>query len=817
MPEINQSNSETNISESQSKVGEKYEFNAEISKLMKIIIHNFYSSKDIFLRELISNASDAIDKARFNSLESNDLFSAKIKIYGNIDDKTLVIEDNGIGMTKTDVINCLGTIAKSGTEEFVSNMLNNNNKRVDLIGQFGIGFYSSFLVADKVKVITKHINGDPNYAVIWESDSQNGYSVDIQFNDDNDFEHGTKIILNLNEENFEYLNESKLIEIIKKHSSYVHHPIYLLQKKEIPKPDVDSSNNVDSPNNVDRPDTFEDDKDDSDEEIDMDKLANDMKDGDISEDTSDDEDILNEHKLNKESTDESVKIEEVHETTDIDEIINDIDKQINDINDKPNTDDSNIDKLDDSNIDKPDETNIDKPDESNTDKLDDTTTDKLDDTTTDKLDNTTDKPDETNNDKPDESNTDKPDESNNDTNTDKQDEITYEFVEVNSKPIWCKDPKEISEDEYSEFYKSLSSNRDNYITYKHFKAEGDVEFSAILFVTDKPPFDMFDHNKINNNMKLYVKKVLITDTCKDLYPDYFNFVVGIVDSQDLQLNASRELLQQSKIIKKINKVLVKKTIEMFKELAISDSEKYDKFYNSYSKNLKLSINQDSSTKNKMLELLKFPTSKRENISFQEYIDNMKEEQSGIYYIVGNSLENIRKSVFIEKLIKNEYEVILMHDPIDEYIMQQIHDYNDKKFINVIKDDLKLNDSKEDTNKTETDEICKKIKEVLENKVTSVIVSSKIESHPVVITSPMGWSANMERIMKAQALNNNSMAPFMMEQKTLEINPNHKLIKKLVEINYDKKFIMMLYNMGLIAGGYDLADSNSFLDSLYDYV
>ena len=329
---------------------------------------------------------------------------------------------------------------------------------------------------------------------------------------------------------------------------------------------------------------------------------------------------------------------------------------------------------------------------------------------------------------------------------------------------------------------------------------------------------MFEQKKTNKNIKLYVKKVLITDECVDLYPEYFSFVSGIVDSNDLPLNASRELLQQSKIIKKINKVLVRKTLEMISELKDNDDE-YRKFYDNFSKNIKLAIHEDTQNKSKLLNYLTFPSNKsgEKSISLETYIDNMKENQQGIYYIIGNTMENVKSSAFIEKLTKKDYEVLFMCDPLDEYIMQQIHEFNDKKFINVIKDELKLDDNSVE-DKEKNVEICTKLKEILGDSINKVIISSKLDSHPVIVTSPMGWSANMERIIKAQALNNNNNIPsYMLGQRVLEVNIEHPLIKKFISSDYDKELGLLLFNMGLMAGGYDLTNVNEFLSKLYNYV
>jgi molecular chaperone HtpG len=404
-------------------------------------------------------------------------------------------------------------------------------------------------------------------------------------------------------------------------------------------------------------------------------------------------------------------------------------------------------------------------------------------------------------------------------------EVVYEdkLEKINVEPLWIKSPSEVTKEEYQRFYKTLSSDWDTYLTSKHFKVEGNIEFSAILFVPKRAPNDMFDQNKEKHNMKLHVKKVLITDNCKDLYPEYFNFIHGVVDSQDLPLNASRELLQQSKVIKQINKALVKKTIEMLSDLS-TDVDSYDIFYEAYGKNIKFAIHEDSSNRERLLDLVRYKTTKSDNkmVSLQSYIDRMDSDNTGskgIYYLNGNSLENVENSPFIDKLKKRNIEVILMTDTLDEYVMQHVTEFKDKKFINVIKDELKFDDEvKDDESTNDTYKLmCDKIKEVLSDKVDKVIISYKIESQPAIVSSVMGWSATMERIVKSQALANNQMMTYMKGRRILEINPTHKIITKLVESNYNADFINVLFDLAQLAGGFELEDTNNFLSKLYDFI
>ena len=393
-------------------------------------------------------------------------------------------------------------------------------------------------------------------------------------------------------------------------------------------------------------------------------------------------------------------------------------------------------------------------------------------------------------------------------------ELIYD--KLNNESLWMKSPSDVQPEEYANFYKSISSDYDSYQKVKHFRAEGNVEFSSILFIPKHAPNDMFEKKNDKTNIKLYVKRVLITDNCPDLYPEYFNFVKGVVDCPDLPLNASRELLQQSKITKQITKTLIKKTIELFSEIAENETE-YAIFYENFSKNIKLAIHEDKLNKDKLMELLRFSTSKTadKQISLDQYIEQMKEGQAGIYYINTDSMTSASSSPFVEKLIANDYQVIYMVDALDEYLMQNNKEYKTKQFINVSNDDLKLESTPDAEADKANEEICAKLKEVLATKVDKVIISKKLVSQPAIVSSATGISANMERIMKAQALGNDTMLKYMAGQKVLEINPEHQLIKKLGELNYDVEYVTLVYEMGLLAGGYHLENMNEFLSKVYN--
>merc|ERR1712028_196437 len=687
---------------------------AEVSRLMDIIINSLYTDKQVFLRELISNAADALEKARFHSVQDESFLGEtqdmEIKIEHDSDAKTLTLTDTGVGMTKSDLINNLGVVAKSGTTNFLEAMADGAD--TNLIGQFGVGFYSAFLVADKVTVTSK-CNDDPVQHV-WESSADASFTV-VADPRGNTLGRGSRVTLHLKEDAHDYLSEDKLKDTSKKYSQFIQFPIYVKIKKEV---DADAE---------------EEDDDDDEEDEDKDDVE-----------TSDDED--------KEEEEEK----------------------------KPTK------------------------------------------------------------------------------------KTVFEWEQVNTqKAIWLRAKEDVTEEEYNEFYKGISKDYLDPLAYTHFNAEGEIEFTSILFLPKKAPFGMMDnyHTK-KSEVKLYVRRVLVAEKFEELLPRYLGFVRGVVDSDDLPLNVSREQLQQNKIMKVISKKLVRKVLELMKKLAKEeetgddeDEEKdekevkkdkdeestWAKFYKEFNKNLKMGCYEDDSNRSKLSKLLRFVSTKSEDkdTSLDKYLDRMQESQESIYYMSGDNMEVMKKSPALQVFSKKDIEVLMLSDHLDEPCIQKLADYEGKKFVSIQKADVKLDETEEekkrfskikDMYKPLTDWWKDKLSDFTEKgelkdagvKIEAVSISKRLTNSPVVVvTSQFGYSAQQEKIMKAQAFQNKDQISMMSGRKTLEVNANHPVVVNLLsKIKDDKENAAaidtahVLFQTALIESGYEIADPSALVNRVY---
>merc|ERR1712147_311594 len=389
-----------------------------------------------------------------------------------------------------------------------------------------------------------------------------------------------------------------------------------------------------------------------------------------------------------------------------------------------------------------------------------------------------------------------------------------------TKPIWTRSADDISNEEYAEFYKSLTNDWEDHLAVKHFSVEGQLEFRSLLFIPKRAPFDLFENKKQKNSVKLYVRRVFIMDNCEEIIPEYLNFVKGVVDSEDLPLNISRETLQQSKILKVIRKNIVKKCLELFAEIA-ENKENYKTFYEQFGRNIKLGIHEDSTNRTKVANLLRYFSSHdggEERTTLADYVTRMKDNQKDIYFITGESVEIVKNSAFVERVTKRGFEVLYMCEPIDEYCVQQLREYDGKNLVSVTKEGLELPEDEEEKKKfeetkTKFQALCDVMKNILDKKVEKVVVSNRMVSSPCcIVTSQYGWSANMERIMKAQALKDTSTMGYMAAKKHLEVNPDHAIVETLrTKAEADKNdkavkdLVMLLYETSLLTSGFSLED------------
>ncbi|MDY0361576.1 MAG: molecular chaperone HtpG [Desulforegulaceae bacterium] len=617
-----------------------YEFKTEVKQLLNLIVHSLYSNKEIFLRELVSNASDAIDKLSFKAqtddsvLEENDDFF--IRIERDEKNRKLIVSDNGIGMSKKDLEENIGTIAQSGTKAFAAALENSKKEGAlspELIGQFGVGFYSAFMVADKVTIITRQAGDDKAWK--WESDGDGKFSIEEA---SKEF-RGTDVILDLKpseDGDDDFCDEYAIRRIIKKHSDFIRYPIVMMAEKYEPLPE--------------------------------DQIVKDSEGNPVGETSK---------KVMKDETLNSMKA------------------------------------------------------------------------------------------------------------------------------IWSKSKSEVTEDEYNEFYRHISHNFDSPLDKIHMKFEGVTEYDLLLFIPSKAPFDLFREDR-KNGLHLYCKKVFIMDDCKELIPEYLGFVEGVVDAPDLNLNVSREILQQDRLVRNIRKNIVKKVLDLLKDM---EFDKYEKFYNEFGAVLKAGIPTDPENKEKIADLLRYETTKSDGkkISLKDYIDGMKEDQKGIYYLTGENINTLKNSPYLEALKEKDYEVVLMTDPVDEWVVQGLHEYQGKALKSAEKGDLDIEEEKEDKKDENLEEnkfFFEFIKKELEDKIGEVKSSSRLkESISCLSSEDFGMSAYMQKILKA------SGQEFPVPKRNLELNTDHDVVKKMKSLfekdpvnSKLKDYVGLIYDLAVIGEG-----------------
>ncbi|XP_022758931.1 heat shock protein 90-6, mitochondrial-like isoform X2 [Durio zibethinus] len=645
---------------------EKYEYQAEVSRLMDLIVNSLYSNKEVFLRELISNASDALDKLRYLSVTDpqllKDAVDLNIRIQTDKDNGIITITDSGIGMTRQELVDCLGTIAQSGTAKFLKAVKESKDAGTDnnLIGQFGVGFYSAFLVSDKVVVSTKSPKSDRQY--VWEGEANaSSFTIREETNPENLIPRGTRLTLYLKHDEKGFAHPERIQKLVKNYSQFVSFPIYTWQEKGITK------------------------------EVEV------------------DEDPVEANEANQDEKVEKKKTKKVVERFWDWELANE------------------------------------------------------------------------------------------------------------TQPIWLRNPKEVTTEEYNEFYKKTFNEYSDPLASSHFTTEGEVEFRSVLYVPAVSPMGRDDIiNSKTKNIRLYVKRVFISDDFDgELFPRYLSFVKGVVDSNDLPLNVSREILQESRIVRIMRKRLVRKAFDMILGISLSENKgDYETFWENFGKHLKLGCIEDRENHKRLAPLLRFFSSQSEDemISLDEYVENMKPEQKDIYYIAADSVSSARNAPFLERLLEKDLEVLYLVDPIDEVAIQNLKSYKEKNFVDISKEDLDLgdkNEEKENVIKEAFGKTCDWIKKRLGEKVANVQISNRLSSSPCVLVSgKFGWSANMERLMKAQTVGDTSTLEFMKGRRVFEINPEHPIIGELnaaFKSNPDDedalRAIDLLYDAALVSSGY----------------
>ena len=620
-------------------------FQTEVKQLLDLMVHSLYSNREIFLRELISNASDAEDKLRFEALQDDGLYEKdsdlKIRVEFNKELKTITVLDNGIGMSRDEVIENLGTIAKSGTKQFFESLTGDQTKDSQLIGQFGVGFYSCFIAAKKVEVITRRAGESRAKGVRWISEGENDYSIETV----DRAKRGTKVVLHLREDADEFLNGYRLREIITKYSDHISFPI-IMDKEDI-KDDI------------------------SDKDKDKDKIES-------------GEDIVN-----------------------------------------------------------------------------------------------------------------------------------------SATALWTRNKKEIKNEEYNEFYKHIGHDFEDPLAHIHNKVEGKLEYTSLLYIPSQAPFDLWDREQ-RHGVKLYVRRIFIMDDAQQLLPPWLRFIRGVIDSDDLPLNVSREILQKNKVVDSIRSGCTKKIIGLLKSIAKNDEEKYQKFWKIFGKVLKEGVVDSTDYKDDLSHLFRFSSTHEDTedqkVSLKDYVERMPESQKSIYYVIADSYMTAKSSPHLEIFRKKDIEVLLLSEPIDEWVTTHLSEFDSKKLQSVNKGELDLGDIQDEDEKKKDkesnkahDELVKRIKDILDEKVKEVRVTSRLTTSPACLVSDDNdMGRHLEQILKASGQNIPGSKPI------LEINPDHPIIKKIDGEKDNDLFTdwsHILFDQALLSEGGQLADPVNFVNKL----
>ena len=622
-------------------------FQTEVNQLLKLMIHSLYSNKEIFLRELVSNASDAIDKLRFEAISESKLYEndteLKISLSFDKDAHTITISDNGIGMSRDEVVENIGTIAKSGTREFLDSLTGDQKKDANAIGQFGVGFYSGFIVADKVSLCTRRAGTAGDQAVLWESGGEGDFSIETVQKDT----RGTEVTLHLKDDEDEFLDGSRLRTIIRKYSDHITVPIEMLKEAMPPMPTEDG--------------------------------------------------------------------EEPEEVEDV---------------------------------------------------------------------------------------------------------IEYETVN-SASALWTRPKNDISEEEYTEFYKHVGHDFEEPLARSHNQVEGKYEYTSLLFIPKRAPFDMWDRER-QHGIKLYVRRVFIMDETEKLMPNYLRFVKGVIDSNDLPLNVSREILQNSKVLDNIRSGSVKKILTLLQKMANNDKENYQVFWKEFGRVIKEGPGEDFANRDKIAKLIRFSSTlddkEDQEVSLDDYISRMKEGQKDIYYITADSFAAAKNSPHLEVFRKKGIEVLLLTDRVDEFLMSSLPEYEEKKIVSVARGELDLGDMEDEAEKKEQEktqeeykDFLKKVTDSLGDDIKEVRMTNRLTDSPAcLVTGEHDMSANLERLLQQAGQD------VMGHKPILELNPEHPLIKRLsadVEGERFNDWTRILFEQALLSEGGQLEDPATFVSRL----